>query len=66
MATTEVLINNQVLAQAVALEPSHSESETINTALLEFIQRRKSQELVNLFGTIEYASDYNYKKLRAR
>lgn len=59
-----VQINTSILAEAVALEPSRSESETVNLALLEFVQRRKSEELINLFGKIEYVNDYDYKSLR--
>ena len=40
--------------------------ETVNTALEEFIERRKSEELIQLFGTIEYHPSYNYKKMRLR
>ena len=38
----------------------------VNTAIQEFIQRRKSEELIQLFGTVEYDAGYDYKKLRAR
>jgi hypothetical protein len=34
--------------------------------LEEFIQRRKAQDLISLFGEIDYDASYDYKKLRSR
>ena len=59
-------INENLLNNAFLIGGYSSKRETVNTALQEFIQRRKSEELISLFGTIEYDSDYDYKKLRAR
>jgi metal-responsive CopG/Arc/MetJ family transcriptional regulator len=41
-----------------------SKKETVNQALREFIQTRKTAEMISLFGSIEYDADYNYKELR--
>ena len=35
-------------------------------ALEEFIKRRKSEDLIKLFGQVEYDPHYNYKKMRLR
>lgn len=40
--------------------------KTVNLALKDFVQRRKQQEVLDLFGTIDYDKDYDYKELRAR
>jgi hypothetical protein len=32
----------------------------------EFIQRRKQEEIIDLFGTLELDENYDYKKLRNR
>jgi hypothetical protein len=39
---------------------------TVNLALDEFIQRRKRQEVINLFGKIEFDKNYDYKKSRGK
>lgn len=59
-------INEDLLSNAFLIGGYSSKKETVNTALQEFIQRRKSEELIQLFGTVEYDADYDYKKLRAR
>ena len=63
---SNLAINDNLLNNAFIIGGYSSKKETVNTALQEFIQRRKSEELINLFGTVEYDADYDYKKLRAR
>jgi len=30
----------------------------------EYVRRRKQQEIISLFGTIDYDQDYDYKRAR--
>ncbi|MDO9309176.1 MAG: type II toxin-antitoxin system VapB family antitoxin, partial [Deltaproteobacteria bacterium] len=39
---------------------------TVSQALLEYIQRRRQLDVLELFGTVEYDSDYDYKQQRKR
>lgn len=64
--TSNLAIDTSLLTAAYDIGGYSSKKETVNTALQEFIQRRKSEELIKLFGTIEYDPDYNYKKMRAK
>jgi hypothetical protein len=43
-----------------------TKKDTVNLALDEFIQRRKRQEVIELFGTIDFDKNYDHKKLRAK
>jgi Arc/MetJ family transcription regulator len=61
---TNLSINPQLLDDALAIGKLKSKKETVNTALTEFIQRRKAAEIIALFGTVNYDADYDYKKLR--
>jgi hypothetical protein len=36
----------------------------VNAALDEYIKRRKQQEILSLFGKIDYQDDYDYKRER--
>ncbi|GAX39295.1 alanyl-tRNA synthetase [Tolypothrix sp. NIES-4075] len=36
----------------------------VEQALREYVQRRKQQMIVDLFGTIDYEEDYTYKEQR--
>lgn len=62
---SNLAINKTLLNAAFEIGGYSSKKETANTIPQEFIQRRKSEELMQLFGTIEYDADYDYKKLRA-
>jgi len=59
-------INERLLDEAYKIGGYGTKKETINTALKEFIQRRKSEDLIKLFGQIEYDPKYDYKKMRLR
>lgn len=61
---SNLAIDDSLLDQAKSLSGYRTKRETVNQALLEFVQRRQSSELVKLFGKVDYDSRYNYKKER--
>ena len=63
---TNLAINEGLLNTAYEIGGYSTKKETVNTALEEFIERRKSEELIQLFGKIEYHPSYHYKKMRSR
>ncbi len=60
MATSDT----DLLEEAMNVSGLSSEKDTVNLALLEFVQRRKQQGLVELFGCFPCDKDYDYKKGR--
>ena len=63
---TNLAINELLLDKALELGGFRSKKDTVNAALEEFIRRRKAEDVIKLFGTVEYENDYNYKKMRTR
>jgi hypothetical protein len=63
---TNLTIDDQLLSNAQKVSGLKTKKDTVTLALKEFIQRREQEEIINLFGTIEYSRDYDYKKLRNR
>jgi len=63
---TNLAINETLLDKALELGGFRSKKDTVNAALEEFIRRRKAEDIINLFGKIEYENDYDYKKMRTR
>jgi len=61
---TNLAIDDVLLEEALVIGKLKTKKDTVNQALREFIQRRKSAEILSLFGTIEYDKDYDYKKMR--
>ena len=57
---------NDLVNEALKIGGFKTKKETIDMALREFIQRRKQQEIINLFNTIEYDEDFDYKTQRQR
>lgn len=62
--TTSLNINEALLKEALALDNQVNIDSLVETALREYIQRRKRLKVLDLFGTIEYDADYNYKQQR--
>jgi Arc/MetJ family transcription regulator len=63
---TNLAINDDLLKNALEIGGYKSKKDTVNAALEEFIQRRRSEDVIKLFGKIEYDEKYDYKKLRER
>ena len=65
LMATNLSIDETLLKAALKIGHFKSKKETVNNALLEFIQKRKQVDLLDLFGQIEYYDDYDYKKIRS-
>lgn len=63
---TNLAIDDNLLLQAQGIAGIKTKRETVNLALKEFIQRRKQEEIIDLFGAFGGDEDYDYKKLRDR
>lgn len=63
---TNLAIDDSLLIEAQKLSGIKTKKETVNTALKEFIQRKKQEEILDLFGQFSSDEDYDYKKLRNR
>lgn len=61
---TNLGIDNELLNKALKLSGSKTKKDTVNLALLEFVQRREQEKTIELFNTIKYDENYNYKNGR--
>jgi Arc/MetJ family transcription regulator len=61
---TNLAIDDALLSEAQRAGKLKTKRETVNMALKEFIQSRKQEEILDLFGQVEYEPGYNYKRLR--
>ncbi|HLO84185.1 MAG TPA: type II toxin-antitoxin system VapB family antitoxin [Nostocaceae cyanobacterium] len=59
-------IDEKLIQEALKLGNHRHENAVINEALQEYIQRRKQLKILELFGTIEYSDDYDYKQQRQK
>jgi len=63
---TNLAIDDNLLILAQNIAGIKTKKDTVNLALKEFIQRRKQEEIIAIFGKIEFAEDYDYKRMRNR
>ena len=63
---TNLSIDDKLLLLAQGIAGIKTKKDTVNLALKEFIQRRKQEEIIDLFGEVTYDEDYNYKTMRSR
>ena len=61
---TKLAIDDALLEQARKLGNHRTRRESVWAALEDYVGRPKQQELLALFGTIEYQQGYDYKHER--
>ncbi len=61
---TNVVIDDDLLDEAVKLSGAKTKKEVIARALSEFVATRKRSNLLDLEGKIEFDADYDYKSMR--
>jgi len=63
---TNLDIDNALLQEAMTLGGHSTKRAVIIEALDEYVQRRKQLDIIDLFGTVPYDDDHDYKKQRKR
>lgn len=63
---TNLAIDDKLLEEARIVGKLATKKAVVNAALAEYIQRRKQAEIINLFHSVEYDPDYDYKIQRKK
>lgn len=63
---TNLALDDKLLEEALKIGNMKTKKDTVTTALKEFISRRKQLKFLELAGTIDFDTEYDYKKERAR
>lgn len=61
---TNLAIDDRLLEEAQKIGRHRTKRETVSAALQEYIQHRKQQEILSLFGRMDYEPSYDYKRER--
>lgn len=61
---TNLAIDDRLIEEAQKLGRHRTKEDAVGAALVEYIQRRKQQDILPLFGTIEYDDSYDRKRER--
>lgn len=63
---TNLAINPALLDKALEVGGEKTKKATVNKALREFIARREQARLLELFGTLDWDDEFDYKRVRSR
>jgi len=63
---TNLDLDDKLIDQACRVGNHATKKEAVTAALQEYIRRRKSRELLDLFNQIDYWPDYDHKALRRK
>lgn len=63
---TNLALDDKLIDAAVRVGGHPSKKAAVTQALEEYVQRHQQQEVLELFGTIDYDPDYDYKEQRRR
>ncbi|MCK5801599.1 MAG: type II toxin-antitoxin system VapB family antitoxin [Lentisphaeria bacterium] len=63
---TNLAIDIELLEEAREVGHLRTKKETVNLALKEFVNRRKQLGIIELFGSMDPDSSYDYKESRRR
>jgi Arc/MetJ family transcription regulator len=63
---TNLDIDPRLLEEAINVGKKKTKKAAVTEALQEYIRRRRQQEVLSLFGTVDYDDDYNYKLQRSK
>jgi hypothetical protein len=61
---TNLALDNKLIEEAQAIGHHKTKKAVVTEALKEYIQRRKQLAILELFGSIDYTDDYDYKTQR--
>lgn len=62
--TKSIELDENLVKEALALGQHSSINLLVETALKDYINKYKKEKIIELFGTIEYEENYDYKKQR--
>ena len=63
---TNLIFDTELLNEALEIGGYRTKGETVNEALREYVNKRRASEVLSLFGTVDYDTDYHYKESRNR
>ncbi len=63
---TNLAIDDKLIEEARLIGKHSTKKAAVTEALQEYIQRRKQIEILDLFHSVDYDPDYDYKEQRKK
>lgn len=61
---TNLAIDDKLIEEARGIGKHKTKKAVVTEALQEYIEKRKQMKIIELFGSIVYEPEYDYKKQR--
>ena len=61
---TNLAIDDQLIDDARKIGNHKTKKAVVTEALIEYIEKREQLKIIDLFGSIDYEPDYDYKEQR--
>jgi Arc/MetJ family transcription regulator len=65
-APTNLEIDDQLLDRALKVGGHKTKKATVNEALVEYVRHREQQQVIKLFGTVDFDPGFDYKAERRK
>ena len=62
---TNLALNDELIRKAQQIGKHKTKKAAVTEALKEYIQKHEQMKILDLFGSIEYRKEYDYKKQRS-
>ena len=63
---TNLALDDKLIEEARRIGGHKTKKDAVNSALSEYVTRRKKLKILELFGTIDFDPSYDYKAERRR
>ena len=63
---TNLAIDPKLIERALELSGERTKKAAVTEALREYVARREQKQMAELFGSLEWDADYDYKSERSR
>lgn len=63
---TNLQIDDKLIMRAVTLGRHRTKKAAVTQALIDYIHHLEQENVLSLFGSVDYDPDYSYKKQRAK
>jgi Arc/MetJ family transcription regulator len=63
---TNLAIDDALIEEAKQIGQHKTKKEAVTAALQEYVDKRKRLRILDLFGTVDFDPDFDYKQLRRK
>jgi len=63
---TNLQLDDKLIMQAVTLGCHRTKKAAVTQALADYIRNLQQEEILDLFGKVDFTPGYNYKRQRAK